>query len=340
VIPLSSSSIEGINLSYNNISYIAPHFFTPIGNTLLELDLSYNKLQNLSKAQLDGMKFLQRLHLEHNRLESLDYDTLRGIQGVQMVFLNGNSLRDITPDLFEGCTNLRVLSLHGNRIRALPDSLFKDSKLEILDVGDNLLVRFPESALSRTSTTLVRLDLSCNSISSLSPTQLEALTRLRWLNLASNRIVVIADGTFDGLQNLVHLDLSGNPLGRISVQWFESIKKHLLHLHLSNMSLESLPDFAKFSSLLTFNVSRNFLTYLPTNFGVNVSTLRTLDISTNEIPAPPNTIWHTIPRLSSVSLQSNPIRVLSNDSFLQLDRLHHLDVSALPLELIQVNRIT
>lgn len=127
--------------------------------------------------------------------------------------------------------------------------------------------------------------------------------------------MVIADSTFDNLNNLIHLDLSGNPLGRISARIFEEIKDSLLHIHLANMSLETLPEFESFSKLLTFNCSHNRLAYLPTNFGVNVSSLRALDISGNEIPAPPNTIWHTIPRLSQIFMKDNPIRSLTNERY-------------------------
>lgn len=250
--------------------------------------------------------------------------------------MDHNLLRDFPPDLFEGCINLRVLNAADNRIRALTDSIFKDAQLEILNVANNQLVRFPENALARISSTLVHLDLSGNEISSLAPNQIECLQRLRSLDISNNRIVVIAEPAFDSLRALIHLDLSGNPLGRISARIFEETKDSLLHIHLSNMSLEVLPEFESFSKLLTFNCSHNRLTYLPTNFGVNVSSLRTLDISGNDIPAPPNTIWHTIPRLSQVFMKDNPIRSLTNDSFLQLERLHELDISDLPLESVQV----
>jgi Leucine-rich repeat (LRR) protein len=202
---------------------------------------------------------------------------------------------------------------------------------------NNLLSRFPEAVLGRVAKTLVHLDLSGNDISSVNSIQVEALTQLRWLSLARNRIVVIADETFDSLSGLLHLDISGNALAKVTVRWFEEIKTSLLHLHLSNISLESLPDFDNFSNLLTFNSSDNQLTYLPTNFGVNVSTLRVLDISNNLIPAFPFTLWHTIPRLTQLIMNLNPIRVLSNDSFILMEHLHELDVSELPLEVVQVN---
>ncbi len=333
---LSSSSIESIDLSHNNISYISPYFFSPISSTLIELDLSDNRLQNLTLEHLSGMRFIQFLKLSNNQLDTLEYNTFRESKYIQVINLDHNYLRDFPPDLFEGCVNLRVLSCSDNKIRALTDSLFKDSQLEILNVANNQLVRFPENALARVAATLVQLDMSGNEVSSLAPNQIECLQKLRWLDLSNNRIVVIGDSTFDNLHSLLHLKLSGNPLGRISARLFELTKDTLLTINLANMSLESLPEFESFSKLLTFNCSYNRLTYLPTNFGVNVSSLRTLDISGNEIPAPPNTIWHTIPRLSQIFMRDNPIRSLTNDSFLQLERLHQLDISDLPLETVQV----
>lgn len=336
VASISSSSIESIDLSHNNISFIAPFFFYPISSTLIELDLSHNKLPNLTLDHFSGMKFIQHLQLSNNLLDTIEYNAFRESHHLQVIDLSNNMLRDFPPDMFEGCVNLRVLTAKDNKIRALIDSLFKDTQLEILNMAGNQLVRFPENSLAKVASTLVHLDLSRNEISSLAPSQIECLQKLRWLNLADNRIVVIADPTFDFLHSLLCVDLSGNPMGKVSSRMFEGIKDSLLHLHLSNMSLDVLPEFDTFSKLLTFNSSYNRLTYLPTNFGVNVSSLRTLDISGNEIPAPPNTIWHTIPRLTNVLMKSNPIRILTNDSFLQLERLHELDISELPLESVQV----
>ncbi|ODM96941.1 Chaoptin [Orchesella cincta] len=338
---ISSSSIESIDLSYNNISFISPHFFFPISSTLIELDLSHNnRLQNITLENLSGMRFIQSIQLNHNSLDTLEYNSFRESKYIQIINMDHNMLRDIPPDLFEGCVNLRVLSATDNKIRALTDSIFKDTQLEILNVSNNQLVRFPENALARVATTLVQLDLSGNEISSLTASQVECLQKLRWLDLSNNRIVVVAENSFDNLYSLLHLDLSGNSLGKLSARFFEGIKETLLHLHIANMSLDALPEFDTFAKLLTFNSSYNRLTYLPTNFGVNVSSLRTLDISGNQIPAPPNTIWHTIPRLSQVFMQDNPIRSLTNDSFLQLERLHELDITDLPLESAQVGVFT
>ncbi|CAL8100961.1 unnamed protein product [Orchesella dallaii] len=336
---ISSSSIESIDLSFNNISFISPHFFFPISSTLIELDLSHNRLQNLTLEHLSGMRFIQYVKLDHNSLDTIEYNSFRESKYIQFINLDHNMLRDIPPDLFEGCLNLRVLSATDNKIRALTDSIFKDTQLEILNLANNQLVRFPENALARVAATLVQLDLSGNEISSLAPNQVECLQKLKWIDFSNNRIVVIAENTFENL-NLFYLDISSNHIGKLSARMFDGIKETLLHLHIANMTLDNLPEFDTFSKLLTFNASYNRLTYLPTNFGVNVSNLRTLDISGNEIPAPPNTIWHTIPRLSQVFMQDNPIRSLTNDSFLQLEHLHELDISNLPLESVQVGVFT
>jgi Leucine-rich repeat (LRR) protein len=79
-------------------------------------------------------------------------------------------------------------------------------------------VRFPEAAVARIAATLVKLDLSENEISSISGGQVECMQNLRWLSLSNNRIVVISDLTFDPLRALLYLDLSGNPMGRISAR--------------------------------------------------------------------------------------------------------------------------
>lgn len=330
----SSSSIEFMNLSHNNISFISPYFFVPISSTLIELDLSHNSLQNLSLAHLSGMRFLQTLKLGHNMLDTVEYNAFEDSKHIQIINFDNNMLRDLPPDLFDECVTLRAFSVAGNKIRALSDSTFKGTQLEILNVANNRLTRFPENALARVANTLTKLDLSGNGVSSLSQNQIECLQRLRWLDLSNNRIVVVGDSAFDTLHSLLHLDIAGNPLGRISTRLFSKVKDSLLHMHLSNMSLENLPEFDTFSHLLTLNFSYNRLTHMPPNFNKSFPNIKTLDLSGNDMSL--NTVWNGISQVESLRIGKNPIKILTNDSFLKLERLHELDMSDLPLESVQV----
>ncbi|RZC35020.1 hypothetical protein BDFB_001665, partial [Asbolus verrucosus] len=62
-----------------------------------------------------------------------------------------------------------IVDFSHNRLRSLPDNLFRETGLERLDLSHNLIGKLPLTSLSVASAaTLCELDLSWNSISSLS----------------------------------------------------------------------------------------------------------------------------------------------------------------------------
>ncbi|CAG7698441.1 unnamed protein product [Allacma fusca] len=333
-VSLSSSTIEMMDLSNNDITYISTDFFYPISNTLIELDLSHNSIENITDGHFQGMTFLQRLDLSHNDLETIDEDLLQGTKALQIFEINSNQLRTLPQRLFQDCSKLRVISLADNEVSNIDAAVFGDTSLEILDLSGNNLNNFPERALAKVSASLVTLDVSRNGIASLFE-QLECLTSIRRLNLARNKIVFMADTIFDKIQNILQLDLSFNPLARLTERMFESIEDTLIELNIANVGLEALPNF-NFTQLITLDASGNKLVGMPVDFGEDVPLLKEADFSGNQFLNLPNFITDVFPQLGEISLGDNPIRNLRNDSFYRIQSLHTLDIAELPLEAIQL----
>ena len=333
---MSSSSIEMLDLSDNEISYISPDFFHPIANTLMVLDLSSNEIGNISGIHLLGMSFLQKLDLSHNDIQFLDPDLLLNSQSIQILNLNNNQIPFLPDKFLQKCSKLRVVDLSENNLRHLDATIFDDTRLEILDISRNNLKTFPERALAKASTSLTTLDISGNEIASLFE-QLECLQSIRKLNLARNKIVFMSDNVFDKVSNILMLDLSQNPLERLTDRMFESIQSSLVDLNLSNLGLETLPE-VEMKALTYLDASDNRLTSFPVGFAKKFPQLKYVDLGGNEFTTFQAAGEEPL-MLTKLGLQGNPITVLRNDSFYQQEKLLELDISHLPLEAVEVRLI-
>nr|CAD7393869.1 unnamed protein product [Timema cristinae] len=243
---LFHSNIKVLDLSHNNVSWIARGYLRPLEISVTHLYLGNNALQNATREVFGNMPHLQWLDLSGNSISELDFDVFRNTRRLQVVRLDHNLLTDIPSELFRSLSSLRVVDLSSNRLRNLPDGLFMDEGMESLRVSHNQLGRVPASCLGTSAAaTLVEMDLSHNLIASLQGS--EMFTRLRSLSrldLSSNKITRIDDGTFSPLSRLAHLDLSHNQgmLVENKGRGFKGLEDSLLYLGLANCSMGSVPE--------------------------------------------------------------------------------------------------
>nr|CAD7195691.1 unnamed protein product [Timema douglasi] len=243
---LFHSNIKVLDLSHNNVSWIARGYLRPLEISVTHLYLGNNALQNATREVFGNMPHLQWLDLSGNRISELDFDVFRNTRRLQVVRFDRNLLTDIPSELFRSLSSLRVVDLSSNRLRNLPDGLFMDEGMESLRVSHNQLGRVPASCLGTSAAaTLVEMDLSHNLIASLQGS--EMFTRLRSLSrldLSSNKITRIDDGTFSPLNRLAHLDLSHNQgmLVENKGRGFKGLEDSLLYLGLANCSMGSVPE--------------------------------------------------------------------------------------------------
>nr|CAD7567857.1 unnamed protein product [Timema californicum] len=305
---LFHSNIKVLDLSHNNVSWIARGYLRPLEISVTHLYLGNNALQNATREVFGNMPHLQWLDLSGNSISELDFDVFRNTRRLQVgallfihhfahriekveleevspnlrggrvenhlgkttpsspdldsnldllvlssraqhkcvVRFDRNLLTDIPSELFRSLSSLRVVDLSSNRLRNLPDGLFMDEGMESLRVSHNQLGRVPASCLGTSAAaTLVEMDLSHNLIASLQGS--EMFTRLRSLSrldLSSNKITRIDDGTFSPLNRLAHLDLSHNQgmLVENKGRAFKGLEDSLLYLGLANCSMGSVPE--------------------------------------------------------------------------------------------------
>lgn len=267
---------------------------------LTELDVSSNRLRELPVAVGD-LHALTTLNLQHNQLSALP-DSLGRLSNLRVLECSNNQLTDLPSSLvqlkaleqlFVRQNRLRVLSglptqslkelyLADNQISALPsEQLCGLVQLSCLELRGNKITALPEEALP---STLIRLDLTNNDISSLPPS----------LGL---------------LPSLSVLLLEGNPLRGIRRELLTKGTMELLK-YLRGRIKEEPADASEKSAALT----------LPSHAAVDlhsITTLKTLDYSNKQAQTVPDEIFEaaaghsiTTVKLNKNQLSSAPSKLL------------------------------
>ncbi|KAG9348156.1 hypothetical protein JZ751_001891 [Albula glossodonta] len=102
-------------------------------NTGWVLKMSYNRVKEINKDTLRGLKSLIRLHMDHNRIEFINPEAFYGLTSLQLVHLEGNLLQQLHPDTF---VTLRY------------SQIFKVSSVKNIYLSDNALSSLPANIFS------------------------------------------------------------------------------------------------------------------------------------------------------------------------------------------------
>ena len=167
------------------------------------------------------------------------------------------------------------------RLRSLPRDVFHSTLVDTVNLSFNEFVAMPNSALTEVSASLRSLDLSFNSIEHLDSTMFANTPRLIDLSLAHNRLTILPDNIFIGLNSLRSLDLSAN-LIRANYNDFLTYVPRLTHLNLADVEMTSLPIIPL--KILTYlDLSGNRLSDVPFLSAEGIPNLRHLNLSRNQV---------------------------------------------------------
>lgn len=198
-------NLEKLNLSFNKFKEISDESFRHF-NHLKWLNLSNNPIEVIRRNGLKGLDNLEFFALNHTKLKRLDFNITHSRLGnLTRLEVTFSALTSINAKAFECLTNLTELDLSSNRnMRVMDEKAFH--------------------GLSRLKT----LNLSYNSLDSISSKTFFSLISLERLYLNNNKLEVINLTVFEQLSNLIELDLSFNGAIILNVEHvanFESIKK-------------------------------------------------------------------------------------------------------------------
>ena len=111
-------NVTGITVPLINTLYLRANqieYFSFEKTTILELDLSHNKIKKLPKYSFKGHEFINEL------------------------FLHSNDIDDVSPLAFGGLKWIRELHLQNNKIESLPKGIFKGLRIMQIFLYGNLL---------------------------------------------------------------------------------------------------------------------------------------------------------------------------------------------------------
>eukprot|EP00993_Chasmostoma_nieuportense_P007213 NODE_796_length_1860_cov_68.634737_g743_i0.p1 GENE.NODE_796_length_1860_cov_68.634737_g743_i0~~NODE_796_length_1860_cov_68.634737_g743_i0.p1 ORF type:complete len:590 (-),score=169.45 NODE_796_length_1860_cov_68.634737_g743_i0:60-1829(-) len=270
-------------------------------------------------ARLNAEKPITQLSIMKNNLSRVP-DCVLKMQTLTSLNIQENQIESINP-VCNAMPWLEELDLSDNPITTL-GNIHKLTNLKALSAYKLKNLKEVPEVMFTECTKLEQLNLYNNAISSL-PLALQNLTNLQELNLASNKILQLRDGTFDGMVSLRRLALFWNRIIKLpSLQNLTSLEE----LQMNSNSLQEMPPTGLYPNLTSINFSKNALQELPdTMFSAEaMPVLESLEMGNNQLMFVPEGMGQ-LPALTKLVLSSNKLSSLP-DSLYQSQTLTFLDI--------------
>lgn len=152
---LKNESIENIDFSYSNLSFITMETFCDVNDKIRFLNLSHNFIQQYIARKVPVLTKVTVLDLSFNRIDTLIDDMtmvslLYPLTALKVLFVNNNVLRAITYDMFANNGKLEEINLRHNQIKSVDQFTFlRQRNLQKLDLVFNRIVSMQVSAVLR-----------------------------------------------------------------------------------------------------------------------------------------------------------------------------------------------
>ncbi|XP_069105198.1 leucine-rich repeat-containing protein 15-like [Argopecten irradians] len=335
---------------------------------IIKLILSNNSFQSVSlnKSMFRGLR-IEELDLSHNRFALIRDDVFRPLRAtLRILLMDDIDLRFDNINFLKRMMRLERLSMRHN-VQGTPVRLnggrFPTSNLLHLDLSHNKFIKISDNAFTHLRGTLQILNLEnvgldFNHLNFLiNMTRLQSLylggngkyplhldgepffglhlRSLKYLGLNQCEMALAKENIFEGLENLTHLDMSGNMLHVIPSAILKLTS--LISINLSqNTKLDHIQDraFVMLSNLREINLQGTDLRIIAARaFSGLEETLERLIISNARLPG--GYFWimalRPLRTLKVLDFSYNKISHVSNDTFGSLQSLQELDMSGNPL---------
>ncbi|XP_028853733.1 toll-like receptor 22 [Denticeps clupeoides] len=338
-----SPALSALHLTSVHIANTPSDMFQPCA-FLENLDLSEDKMSDMSPLTFRGLQQLQKLRLNINALTKVNIK--HELPALEILDLSTNRIENLLCADFAYMENLKHLYLYKNNIKSIKPCVFENLKdLQVLKLGSNKILTVKHT-FTNGQNSLQYLELMYNNLAKLDSGDFQALKSLTYLNLDDNKINVIEPGAFTGLANLTLLSIGGNKIksetirNPASFSGMPALNELLLHSNYlsysSNSKLRS-PPFALLTSLakLSLNSQRRGLKHFPSNLLEGLTELRMLYAGSLSINSLPPDTFTSNTNLWFLDLTRNSLS--SNDSlppgvFQPLSNLTKLIVSRAQLQ--------
>lgn len=354
--PMENSSLKELDLVLCRLEQMASDCFVPLSNLealrlgensfnvstitkvisktvelgvplrLLNLySLGFRKNPPKELLEVIAKSNISNLNLAHNQFEVISSDAFPYMPNLQVLDLRRVLTLEVNPEAFYKLPNLKTLLLSGNKLQSVPENAIPGN-LTYLDLQQNSGNLFYPSYFCikdrkfRNLTHLAYLNLNFNRLNLLYNTSFIGLDNLRVLGLKNGTIYHIHNDSFLPLKNLWFLDLQNNyfitnnyPLG-IELDTFkglENLKVLLLGgCDITYFSKYGNP-FVYLKNLEHLGLERNKIsTIAPTDLAP-LARLASIDVSENKLLAWQDRIFSKNLNLKTVVLNRNRFGLLS-----------------------------
>ncbi|CAH0603337.1 unnamed protein product [Chrysodeixis includens] len=277
---------------------------------LSEISLSNNRISDatmIGRAMRD-LPMLSYLNLDHNLIDKLNEGAFVDQPMLENLLLSHNNINLIRHGTFHRVPKLRVVDLNYNKISQI----------------------HPESFLQQSASGVEELTLIGNQIMHISEFRalLDALPRLKFLDLSDNLLQEIPRGALRGHPSLERLHLNKNNIKFIQAEAFVAMPA-LRELHLSNNSLDDMNEgpYWNLPALKGLDLSHNYFTRLQPKLLYNLPSLRRINLSNNQLTIIDPITFMESTLLEYVNVSGNSLVSIHPATFRNLANLYELDAS-------------
>jgi len=314
------TGLRVLNISHNEITAVTRKSFGIRHNVKLyevsAIDLSYNRIREISGSIFEKFWALRSLNFSHNDLKRLGFGSFGNLPTILHVDLSHNQLRDVGGSI-SGLQSLNVLDVRHNRLKSIPTL---SAALQTLELENNTIDQVSCSSFPSINA-LLSLSLKNNSITMLESDSFCNLFTLRSLDLSHNRLSNLEEisPALSKLASLQSLDLSYNSIANISSSSALGTLPTLFDINLSRNGLSYIHPytFNGLLQLLSLNLSGNALQSIDFDAWKGLVSLQVLDLSYNSlarIENRTNSMFEDLLSLQRLYLSGNRLSFLTSKS--------------------------
>ncbi|XP_076167066.1 artichoke [Ptiloglossa arizonensis] len=300
--------LELVNITDCGIHWVHPRAMIDLPE-LKEISLVGNSIVDaamIGRACTD-LPSLSAIRLDRNRINRLGEGAFVDLPVLSRLYLSRNQITEVFAGAFQRMPALKTVDLNHNLIHRV----------------------HPEFFPRRPGNVLEEIWLISNDLSHVTELRsiMEALPRLKFLDVSHNQIEEIPFGALRGHPTLERLHLDHNRVAFLQRETFTAMPA-LRELRLKNNSLSNLLEapFWDLPALKGLDLSENYFRHVEPRLLANLPSLRRLDISGNAIGLIEPESFLGTPVLEHINVSGNALSVLHPLTFHHLNNLYELDV--------------
>jgi insulin-like growth factor-binding protein complex acid labile subunit len=318
IFPKPFENLNVLEIRFNKLDMIVNKSFQNLKN-INQIDLSSNEKTSIANL-FNNLTNLTDLNIEYNRIENVNDEDLFGLTNLQTLKVGKNKfLKNISQYSLQSLINVETINFGSDSIEYLDRNLFsKATKLKKLYIQDNLILSIDNGFLIPLKS-LTNLYLQNNNIKSIGNMSLNSLVMLIEVNFENNQIDSIEENSFLNLGSLTTLNLCQNNISYLAKNTFIGLKKLTnLSLKRNKISLEKLENniFDYLDKVVYLDLSYNLIHTILNNVFSKLANLNILNLNNNFISSIDEKMLSGLNNLLEISVNFNKIK------FIKYDTLH------------------